>query len=120
VLEERMPISRSSIVPVELLLARTDTDAVLVTDLRAYPTGLEFALTARPHPDQLQQRRHDPDRPHRFVYRDFWLEVRGGRSSRNGLADELSIGRAWPGNRSSRASALDRTWVQSEILLSHN
>ena len=51
----------NGIVPVELLLARTDTDAVLVTDLRAYPTGLEFALTTRPHPDQLQQRRHDPD-----------------------------------------------------------
>ena len=64
------------IVPVELLLARTDTDAVLVTDLRAYPTGLEFILTARPHPDQLRQRRHDPDRPHRFVYRDLWLELR--------------------------------------------
>ena len=45
------------IVPVELLLARTDTDAVLVTHLRAYPTGLEFILTARPHPDQLRQRR---------------------------------------------------------------
>jgi hypothetical protein len=64
------------IVPVELLLAHTDTDAVLVTDLRAYPTGLEFALTARPHPDQLQQRRHNPDRPHRFRYRDLWLELR--------------------------------------------
>jgi hypothetical protein len=64
------------IVPVELLLARTDTDAVLVTHLRAYPTGLEFILTARPHPDQLQQRGHDPDRPHRFVYRDLWLELR--------------------------------------------
>src|SRR4029450_4050947 len=35
------------IVPVELLLARTDTDAVLVTHLRAYPTGLEFLLHAR-------------------------------------------------------------------------
>jgi hypothetical protein len=64
------------IVPVELLLARTDTDAVLVTDLRAYPTGLEFALTIRRHPDQLQQRRHDPDRPHRFAYRELWLELR--------------------------------------------
>jgi hypothetical protein len=64
------------IVPAELLLARTNTDAVLVTDLRAYPTGLEFALTARPHPDQLQQRGHDPDRPHRFGYRDLWLELR--------------------------------------------
>jgi hypothetical protein len=64
------------IVPVELLLARTDTDAVLVTHLRAYPTGLEFILTARPHPDQLQQRRHDPDRPHRLMYRDLWLELR--------------------------------------------
>jgi len=64
------------IVPVELLLARTDTHAVLATDLRAYPTGLEFALTARPHPDQLQQPRHDPDRPHRLMYRDLWLELR--------------------------------------------
>jgi hypothetical protein len=64
------------IVPVELLLARTDTDAVLATHLRAYPTGLEFILTARPHPDQLQQRRHDPDRPHRLMYRDLWLELR--------------------------------------------
>jgi hypothetical protein len=51
------------IVPVELLLTQTDTDAVLVTDLCAYPTGLEFTLTARPHPDQLQQPRHDPDPP---------------------------------------------------------
>jgi hypothetical protein len=64
------------IVPVELLLARTDTDAVLVTDLRAYPTGLEFAVTARPHLDQLQQRRHDPGRPHRFAYHDLRLELR--------------------------------------------
>ena len=64
------------IVPVELLLARTDTHAVLVTDLRAYPTGLEFALTARPHPDQLQQPHHDPDPPHRLMYRDLWLELR--------------------------------------------
>jgi hypothetical protein len=64
------------IVPVELLLARTDTDAVLVTHLRAYPTGLEFVLTARPHPDQLQQRLHDPDRPHRLMFRDLWLELR--------------------------------------------
>jgi hypothetical protein len=73
------------IVPVELLLGRTDTDAVLVTDLRAYPTGLEFVLTARPHPDQLQQRRHDPDRLHRFVYRDLWLELRfaDGRRASN-------------------------------------
>ena len=63
------------IVPVELLLARTDTDAVLVTDLRAYPMGLEFTLTGRPHPDQLQQRRYDSDRPHRFMYRDIWLEL---------------------------------------------
>jgi hypothetical protein len=35
------------IVPVELVVARTDTQAVLVTDLRAYPTGLAFTLTGR-------------------------------------------------------------------------
>jgi hypothetical protein len=76
VAEERPWRCWSGIVPVELLLGRTDTDAVLVTGLRAYPTGLEFALTGRPRPDQLQQRRHDPDRPHRFAYRDLWLELR--------------------------------------------
>jgi hypothetical protein len=64
------------IVPVELLLARTDTRAVLVSGLHAYPTGVDFVLTVRPHPDQLQQRRHDPDRPRRFVHRDLWLELR--------------------------------------------
>jgi hypothetical protein len=65
------------IVPVELLLARTDTDAVLVTDLRAYPTGLEFALTVRPHLDHLEQRHRDPDRPPRhFRYHDLGLEMR--------------------------------------------
>jgi hypothetical protein len=79
------------VVPVELLLGRTDIDALLVTGLRAYPTGLEFALTVRPHPDQLQQRRHDADRPHRFAYRDLWLELR--------FADGQTAGnhpRYWP------------------------
>jgi hypothetical protein len=64
------------IAPIELLVARTGTHAVLVADLRAYPTGLAFALTARPHPDQLQQRGHDPDRPDRHLFRDLWLELR--------------------------------------------
>jgi hypothetical protein len=40
------------VVPVELLLAHTDTDAVLVTGLRAYPTGVDFVLTARLRPGQ--------------------------------------------------------------------
>jgi hypothetical protein len=48
------------IVPVELLLARTETHAVLVTALRAYPTGLEFALTGRSRPDLPDPRRPDP------------------------------------------------------------
>jgi hypothetical protein len=47
------------IVPVELLLAHTDTHAVLVTGLRAYLTGLDFVLAARRRPGQLDQRR-DP------------------------------------------------------------
>jgi hypothetical protein len=66
------------IVPVELLLARTDTDAVLVTDLRAYPTGLEFALTVRPRPDLPRPRRHNPDRAHHHYpqYHDVRLELR--------------------------------------------
>jgi hypothetical protein len=61
------------IVPVELLLAHTDTHAILVTDLRAYPTGLEFALTGRPRPDLPHPRHHDP---HRFAHHDLWLELR--------------------------------------------
>jgi len=63
--EPRMPVwSRGpeGMVPGAVPVARTDTDAVLVTGLRAYPTRLEFALTARPHPDQLQGERDPPDR----------------------------------------------------------
>jgi hypothetical protein len=64
------------IIPVELLVAHTVTHAVLVTDLRAYPTGLEFVLTVTPRPGQPDQHRHDPDRPHRLAYHDLWLELR--------------------------------------------
>jgi hypothetical protein len=65
------------IVPVELLLARTDTDAVLVTGLCAYPTGLEFVLTVRPRPGQPDPRRDDLDRRFRhFRYHDLRLELR--------------------------------------------
>jgi hypothetical protein len=74
------------IVPVELLLARTDTDAVLVTALRAYPTGLEFVLTVRRRPGQPDPRRSDPDRPPRhFGYHDLGLELRfaDGHTSSN-------------------------------------
>jgi hypothetical protein len=66
------------VVPIELLLGRTDTDAVLLTDLEAYPTGLDFVLSVRPHPDRPDQRRQDPDRLHHYVrrYRDLRLELR--------------------------------------------
>jgi hypothetical protein len=66
------------VVPVELVVARTDTHAVLVTGLRAYPTGLEFAVTGRSRPGPSGQPRSDPvmDRRHRFAYRNFWLELR--------------------------------------------
>ena len=51
------------IVPVELLLARTDTDAVLVTHLRAYPTGFDFDLAVRRRPSHPRQPHH---RGHRW------------------------------------------------------
>jgi hypothetical protein len=75
------------IVPVELVVARTDTHAVLVTDMRAYPTGLEFTLTGRPQPDRSDR---VMDR-HRFAYRDLWLELH--------FADGQTVGtdpRRWP------------------------
>ena len=74
------------IVPLELLLARTDTDAVLVTGLRAYPTGLEFTLTVRPRPDLPGPGRHEPGGPHRSVrFRDLQLALRfaDGRTPSN-------------------------------------
>jgi hypothetical protein len=66
------------IVPVELLLARTDTHAFMVTGQRAYPTGLEFAFTGRPRPGQPDSRPHDPvmDRHRHLPYRNLWLELR--------------------------------------------
>ena len=66
------------VVPVELVVARTDTHAVLVTHLRAYPTGLAFTLTGQPRPDRSDPPRHDPvrDRRHRFTYHNLWLELR--------------------------------------------
>ena len=64
------------VVPVALLVARTDTHAVLVTDLRAYPTGVEFVLPVRPRPGQPDPGRHNPDRPPSFAYHDLWLELR--------------------------------------------
>jgi hypothetical protein len=79
------------IVPVELLLARTDTDAVLVTDLRVYPTGVEFALNVRPRPGHTIPGR-DPDRPHHLLrYHDLRLELRfaDGHTPSNDL-------RRWP------------------------
>jgi hypothetical protein len=79
------------IVPAELLLAHTDTHAVLVTDLYAYPTGLDFVLAVRRCPGQPDQRRRDPDRDHRPLgYYDYRLELRfaDGRTS--------SGPRCWP------------------------
>jgi hypothetical protein len=64
------------VVPVELLLARNDTHAVLVTHVHAFPTGVDFILTVRPRPGQPRQRRHDLDRPHRLAYHDLGLELR--------------------------------------------
>jgi hypothetical protein len=45
-----------SVVPVALLVARTDTHAVLIDGLLVYPTGFDFDLAVRRHPGQ--PRRH--------------------------------------------------------------
>ena len=44
------------VVPVALLVARTDTHAVLIDGLLVYPTGFDFDLAVRRHPGQ--PRRH--------------------------------------------------------------
>ena len=60
------------VVPVALLVGRTDTHAVLVDGLLAYPTGFDFELAVRRRPGRPPQPRH---RGHRWRY-DLRLEVR--------------------------------------------
>jgi hypothetical protein len=69
------------VVPVALLVARTDTHAVLVDNLLVYPTGFDFDLAVRRRPSQPRQH---GDRGH--VWGDeLRLEVRfaDGRSADN-------------------------------------
>jgi hypothetical protein len=66
------------VVPVELLVACTDTHAVLVDGLLVYPTGLDFDLAVRRRPG------HPRHYEHRWGY-DLRLEVRfaDGRTADN-------------------------------------
>ena len=68
------------VVPVALLVARTDTHAVLIDGLLVYPTGFDFDLAVRRHPGLP---RHQPD-PR--VWHELHLEVRfaDGRRADNG------------------------------------
>jgi hypothetical protein len=69
------------VVPVELLLARTDTYAVLVDNLLVYPTGFDFDLAVRRRPGRPRQHHH---RERRWDD-DLRLEVRfaDGRTADN-------------------------------------
>ena len=68
------------VVPVALLVARTDTHAVLIDGLLVYPTGFDFDLAVRRHPGLP---RHHPD-PRQW--HELWLEVHfaDGRRADNG------------------------------------
>ena len=68
------------VVPVALLVARTDTRAVLIDGLLVYPTGFEFDLAVRRHP---RRPRHHPD-PNEW--QELRLEIRfaDGRRADNG------------------------------------
>jgi hypothetical protein len=46
------------VVPVALLVARTDTHAVLVENLLVYPTGFDFDLAVRRRPGHPHRHRH--------------------------------------------------------------
>jgi hypothetical protein len=69
------------VVAVELLVARTNTHAVLVDGLLVYPTGFDFDLAVRRRPGQPPQRCH---REHLWAD-DLRLEVRfaDGRAADN-------------------------------------
>jgi hypothetical protein len=68
------------VVPVELLVARTDDNAVLVGNLLAYPTGLDFDVAVRRRPGRPREHRH-----HDVWDDDLRLEVRfaDGRAADN-------------------------------------
>jgi hypothetical protein len=68
-------------VPVALLVARTDTHAVLIDNLLVYPTGFDFDLAVRRHPGRPRDHRH---RGHLWGD-ELRLEVRfaDGRSADN-------------------------------------
>jgi len=69
------------VVPVALLVARTDTHAVLVDGLLVYPTGFDFDLAVRRDPARPREHRHRP----RLWDDELRLEVRfaDGRSADN-------------------------------------
>jgi hypothetical protein len=69
------------VVPGALLVARTDTHAVLVDGLLVYPTGFDFDLAVRRHRGQPRHRHHE------HLWDDqLRLEVRfaDGRAADNG------------------------------------
>jgi hypothetical protein len=68
------------VVPVALLVARTDTHAVLVDGLLVYPTGFDFDLAVRRRPGRPHHHR-----PHPREWHELRLEVRfaDGRSADN-------------------------------------
>jgi hypothetical protein len=75
------------IVPVELLVANTDSHAVLVDGLLAYPTGFDFDLAVRRRPGRPREHRHQER-----IWDDYLrLEVHfaDGRTADNDL-------RRWP------------------------
>jgi hypothetical protein len=69
------------VVPVALLVARTDTHAVVVDGLLVYPTGFDFDLAVRRRPGRPRDHRH----PEHFWDAGPRLEVRfaDGRSADN-------------------------------------
>ncbi|SRR6266542_759037 len=79
------------VVPVELLMARTQDRAVLFTHILAYPTGFGFTLSVRRHHDlpqdvpQQRPRFGDVDDPDEFWEYDlrFGVEFADGRTATN-------------------------------------
>jgi hypothetical protein len=49
------------VVPVELVLGRSADAVVVLTEMRAYPTGVELAVGVRLHPDARRGGRGSPD-----------------------------------------------------------
>lgn len=101
--EARTAFWTAGVVPVELLIARSDQAAVVVNHISAYPDGFEFTVNSYLRPSPRRGRRRHLHHPL------MWDDIGGPGEP---IPDEtLRFGLAWPdGGRATNLDGWDRGW----------